>query len=114
MRDESLGGGGKGEEWGKLSGSRTLFNVLGYLSGARGGRNEDGNTHLNSNTSRSRGTSDTDDLALQAEEVLKGIGFGYFDRHDCCFVRVMKSGDVKNRCFVDGSFKVGEEVENKK
>ena len=37
---------------------------------------------LNAHTSRARGTSDNDDLALQAEKVHQVVGFGNFDRHD--------------------------------
>lgn len=81
MRDEIGKRGGQLGEW---LGSRALFDRLRHWSRARGVTNEDGNTHLNSNSSRPRGTSDTDDLTLQAEEVLKGVGFGDFDRHDCC------------------------------
>ena len=38
-------------------------------------------TYLNSDASGARSTSDTDDLALEAEEVMDRIGFGDFDRH---------------------------------
>lgn len=40
-------------------------------------------TYFNSNANGPRGAGDTDDFALQAEEVLKRVGLGHFDRHDC-------------------------------
>ncbi len=39
-------------------------------------------TYLNSNASGARGTSDTDNFALKAEEVMERVGLGDFDRHD--------------------------------
>lgn len=65
-----------------------LLGVLLAALGARGVSDGEVSAHLsattgglNAHTAGARGTGDDDNLALKAEEVLEGIGFGDGDRH---------------------------------
>ena len=66
-----------------------LFGVLDAAFGSRGIGDGDVGAHFGTATGGfgadaggARGTGDDDDFALEAEELLEGVGFGRFDRHD--------------------------------